>query len=136
METKRFQGHLSLNLCTPVSSQTSSSHMCVSLLRPAPVSEGGSRFCVVPRRAQNSEAIIAVVDCMDDPRGALEMFQPGDNWQGPPMAVLLNKTDLVGPIQLANIKAWYKSTCRAEVVFDGSALEQTGVDELKVGENT
>ncbi|MEW5298993.1 MAG: hypothetical protein WDW38_004909 [Sanguina aurantia] len=80
---------------------------------------------------QNSEAIIAVVDCMDDPRGALEMFQPGDNWQGPPMAVLLNKTDLVGPIQLANIKAWYTSTCRAEAVFDGSALEKTGVDELK-----
>ncbi len=47
-----------------------------------------------------AEAIIAVVDSADSPEDALAMFQPGDNWTGPPMAVLLNKSDLMSPEQV------------------------------------
>ncbi len=47
-----------------------------------------------------AEAIIAVVDSSDSPEDALAMFQPGSNWTGPPMAVLLNKCDLLGAEQV------------------------------------
>ncbi len=40
------------------------------------------------------------------------MFQPGENWTGPPMAVLLNKADLLTPERLAELEDWYKSACR------------------------
>lgn len=49
-----------------------------------------------------AEAIIAVVDSADAPEDALAMFQPGDNWTGPPMAVLLNKSDLMSPEQVGS----------------------------------
>lgn len=48
----------------------------------------------------------------DDPADALSMFQPGPDWDGPPMAVLLNKADLVPPERLAELEAWYKEHCR------------------------
>lgn len=40
------------------------------------------------------------------------MFQPGPDWNGPPMAVLLNKSDLVSEQQLASLEEWYKENCR------------------------
>eukprot|EP00955_Chlamydomonas_euryale_P118693 366555-Chlamydomonas_euryale.AAC.18 len=55
---------------------------------------------------QNSEAIIAVVDSSRDPKEALAMFQPGNNWTGPPMAVLLNKGDLLSEDELAELSDW------------------------------
>jgi GTP-binding protein Era len=63
-----------------------------------------------------AEAIIAVVDAADEPHEALAMFQPGPDWNGPPMAVLLNKADLVKPQQLEELTTWYKTNCRAEEV--------------------
>jgi len=83
---------------------------------------------------QNSEAIIAVVDAADAPREALAMFQPGTDWSGPPMAVLLNKADLVPPEEVAAVTDWYKENCRAEQVFLGSALQGAsgpGVADIK-----
>ncbi|KAG1679801.1 hypothetical protein FOA52_012713 [Chlamydomonas sp. UWO 241] len=80
---------------------------------------------------QNSEAIIAVVDSSHDPQDALAMFQPGENWTGPPMAVLLNKSDLLTAEQLAELVDWYKTACKAEAVFTGSALNNEGVVALK-----
>jgi len=80
---------------------------------------------------QNSEAIIAVVDSSRDPKEALAMFQPGNNWTGPPMAVLLNKGDLLSEDELAELSDWYKTACKAEAVFVGSALQYVGVDEIK-----
>jgi GTP-binding protein Era len=50
------------------------------------------------------------------------MFQPGPDWNGPPMAVLINKADLVPPEELAALADWYREHCRAEAVFVGSAL--------------
>ncbi|GBF97241.1 GTPase Era [Raphidocelis subcapitata] len=69
-----------------------------------------------------AEAIVAVVDADDDPREALSMFQPGPDWSGPPMAVMLNKADLVPPETLAELEEWYRTNCRAEAVFAGTAL--------------
>lgn len=40
------------------------------------------------------------------------MFQPGPDWSGPPMGVLLNKADLVAPEALKELEAWYRDNCR------------------------
>lgn len=48
----------------------------------------------------------------DDPQDALGMFQPGPDWSGPPMGVLLNKADLVAPEALKELEAWYRDNCR------------------------
>ncbi len=47
------------------------------------------------------------------------MFQPGSDWNGPPMAVLLNKADLLQPVELEELSSWYKTNCRAQEVFAG-----------------
>ncbi|GFH17703.1 era-type G domain-containing protein, partial [Haematococcus lacustris] len=60
---------------------------------------------------QASEAIIAVVDAADKPYDALAMFQPGSDWSGPPMAVLLNKADVMEPPDLEEVAKWYKENC-------------------------
>jgi tRNA U34 5-carboxymethylaminomethyl modifying GTPase MnmE/TrmE len=52
-----------------------------------------------------AEAILAVVDSSDSPEDALAMFQPGTNWTGPPMAVLLNKSDLLSAEQVGGVAA-------------------------------
>lgn len=44
------------------------------------------------------------------------MFQPGPDWNGPPMAVLLNKADRLQSEQVAELEAWYKANCRTEQV--------------------
>ncbi len=38
------------------------------------------------------------------------------NWTGPPMAVLLNKSDLVTEQAQQELVDWYKTNCRAEQV--------------------
>lgn len=80
-----------------------------------------------------AEVIIAVVDSADSPQDALAMFQPGADWNGPPMAVLLNKADQLEEQQLQELTEWYKQNCRAEQVFVGSALsgEDDGVAAIK-----
>jgi len=44
------------------------------------------------------------------------MFQPGPDWSGPPMAVLLNKTDLLEPQEIEELEARYRNNSRAEQV--------------------
>eukprot|EP00878_Enallax_costatus_P011613 GHUV01012122.1.p1 GENE.GHUV01012122.1~~GHUV01012122.1.p1 ORF type:complete len:248 (+),score=59.45 GHUV01012122.1:23-745(+) len=80
-----------------------------------------------------AEVIIAVVDSGDRPQEALAMFQPGPDWSGPPMAVLLNKADMLEAEQNQQLEEWYKTNCRAEQVFVGSALssEDPGVQSIK-----
>uniref|UniRef100_A0A7S3QV87 Era-type G domain-containing protein n=1 Tax=Dunaliella tertiolecta TaxID=3047 RepID=A0A7S3QV87_DUNTE len=80
---------------------------------------------------QSSEAIIAVVDAIDRPKEALAMFQPGPDWSGPPMAVLLNKADLISEEAVDELASWYKENCRADKVFVGSAKMKTNVADLK-----
>lgn len=88
-------------------------------------------MAAVVSSVKEAEAIVAVVDAADNPRDALGMFQPGDGWTGPPMAVLLNKADLLPPEEVEALAAWYKENCRAEAVFVGSAKDKRGIDELK-----
>lgn len=39
----------------------------------------------------------------------------GSDWTGPPMAVLLNKSDLLPFEELQELEAWYKTECKAAV---------------------
>eukprot|EP00198_Chlamydomonas_reinhardtii_P011161 XP_001700498.1 ERA-like protein, small ras-type GTPase [Chlamydomonas reinhardtii] len=73
-------------------------------------------MAAVVHSIKESEAIIAVVDSADKPKEALAMFQPGEGWNGPPMAVLLNKADLLSEEQ---------------VVFVGSAEHKDGLGALR-----
>jgi hypothetical protein len=82
-----------------------------------------ARALAVINSIQNSEAIIAVVDAADNPRDALAMFQPGSNWSGPPMAVLLNKTDVLSPEAVTELADWYKEACRWAVGLGAAACE-------------
>ncbi|KAG2487099.1 hypothetical protein HYH03_014212 [Edaphochlamys debaryana] len=88
-------------------------------------------MAAVVHSIKEAEAIIAVVDSADNPKEALGMFQPGENWSGPPMAVLLNKTDLLEPERIEELQAWYKEACRAEEVFVGSAERKDGLEAVK-----
>ncbi|KAG2423360.1 hypothetical protein HXX76_015408 [Chlamydomonas incerta] len=88
-------------------------------------------MAAVVHSIKESEAIIAVVDSADKPKEALAMFQPGEGWTGPPMAVLLNKADLLSEEQVDELRDWYKEHCRAEEVFVGSAEHKDGLGALK-----
>ncbi|GIL66176.1 hypothetical protein Vafri_19783 [Volvox africanus] len=88
-------------------------------------------MAAVVHSIKDSEAIIAVVDSADKPKEALAMFQPGENWSGPPMAVLLNKVDLLTEEQVQELKDWYTQNCRAEQVFVGSAERKDGLEALR-----
>ncbi|GIL77985.1 hypothetical protein Vretimale_7380 [Volvox reticuliferus] len=88
-------------------------------------------MAAVVHSIKDSEAIISVVDSADKPKEALAMFQPGENWSGPPMAVLLNKADLLTEEQLKELKDWYIENCRAEQVFVGSAERKDGLEALR-----
>jgi hypothetical protein len=37
---------------------------------------------------QDADALLAIVDATDDVEGALAMVQPGDSWDGPPLALV------------------------------------------------
>ena len=50
------------------------------------------------------------------------MFQPGPDWSGPPMAVLLNKTDLLTEQQVQELSDWYINNCRAEKVRSSTPM--------------
>ncbi|KAG2428378.1 hypothetical protein HYH02_014394 [Chlamydomonas schloesseri] len=88
-------------------------------------------MAAVVHSIKEAEAIIAVVDSADKPKEALGMFQPGEGWNGPPMAVLLNKADLLSEEQIDELRAWYKDNCRAEEVFVGSAERKDGLGALR-----
>ncbi|GFR51998.1 hypothetical protein Agub_g14533, partial [Astrephomene gubernaculifera] len=88
-------------------------------------------MAAVVHSIREAEAIIAVVDVADQPKEALQMFQPGENWTGPPMAVLLNKADLLSESEVEELRAWYKENCRVEEVFVGSAERREGLEELR-----
>ncbi|EFJ46362.1 Era-like protein [Volvox carteri f. nagariensis] len=88
-------------------------------------------MAAVVHSIKDSEAIVAVVDSADKPKEALAMFQPGESWNGPPMAVLLNKADLLTEDEIQELKTWYTENCRAEQVFVGSAERRDGLEALR-----
>lgn len=84
----------------------------------------------VDQAVRDADAILAIVDASNKPEKALEMIQPGDNWKGPPMAVILNKIDLLDEADLQNLVEWYETNCKAQVIFPISALETKGVETV------
>ena len=49
----------------------------------------------VKRAMRESDSIVIIVDIQNKPKEALKIFNPGKDWDGPPVAVVLNKIDLV-----------------------------------------
>lgn len=42
----------------------------------------------VQEAVKDADALLAIVDVSNQPREALQMIQPGEDWRGPPMAVV------------------------------------------------
>ena len=59
------------------------------------------------------------------------MLQPGEDWRGPPMAILLNKVDLMDEDEEATLIEWYESNAKNAVVFPISADTGNGVDAVQ-----
>ncbi|KAI7844987.1 hypothetical protein COHA_001353 [Chlorella ohadii] len=88
-------------------------------------------MAAVQQAVKDAECLLAIVDASYKPEEALAMIQPGDDWSGPPMAVLLNKTDLLPEEQLEELKEWYQANCKADAVFAISALESNGLEPVR-----
>lgn len=88
-------------------------------------------MAAVTQAIKDADVLIAIVDVGDRPEQALEMIQPGDNWDGPPMAVLLNKIDTIDEETYQSIVQWYKDNCKAEIVIPISAETGENVSILK-----
>ncbi|EFN58030.1 hypothetical protein CHLNCDRAFT_20741 [Chlorella variabilis] len=84
----------------------------------------------VQQAVRDADCLLAIVDASHEPQQALAMIQPGDDWKGPPMAVLLNKTDLVPAEELEALEAWYRQYCKADAVLPISALESSNLDAV------
>lgn len=87
-------------------------------------------MAAVQQAVKDSDCLLAIVDASHRPEEALAMIQPGDDWSGPPMAVLLNKCDLLEPEQLEKLSAWYRQYCKADVVLPISALQRSGLQPV------
>lgn len=86
----------------------------------------------VAEAVADADALLAIVDLSSpDPRAVLAMVQPGADWAGPPLAVVLNKTDLVPPEEVEELTEWYRTHARAEVVLPISALEGANVEAVR-----
>ena len=84
-------------------------------------------MAAVAQAVRDADVLLAIVDADDRPREALGMLQPGGDWAGPPMAVVLNKADLLGGEELDALREWYDANCRAAAVIPVSALGGQGV---------
>lgn len=60
----------------------------------------------VRQAVNDSDAVLMLVDSTDDPKADIEMIQPPKDWSGPPMAVVLNKVDLVSPGERQELCDW------------------------------
>lgn len=85
----------------------------------------------VAQAIKDADVIISIVDVTDRPEQALEMIQPGENWEGPPMAVLLNKIDAIDEEKYRSVFQWYEENCKADIVIPISAESGENVALLK-----
>ena len=88
-------------------------------------------MAAVNKAIQDADALIAIVDVTDRPQEALEMIQPGSDWNGPPMLVLLNKMDSIGTEEGGEIVEWYQANCNASMTLPISALEGENVNAVR-----
>jgi GTP-binding protein Era len=88
-------------------------------------------MAAVTQAIKDADVLIAIIDVGDRPEQALEMIQPGDSWNGPPMAVLLNKIDTIDQEKYESIVQWYTENCKADVVIPISAETGENISILK-----
>jgi GTP-binding protein Era len=81
----------------------------------------------VGQAIKDADILLAIVDATDRPQEALEMLQPGEDWRGPPMAILLNKVDLMDEDEEADLIEWYERSAKNATVFPISADSGDGV---------
>ena len=85
----------------------------------------------VQQAIKDADILLAIVDVTDRPEEALDMLQPGEDWRGPPMAILLNKVDLLDDEDESALIAWYESHAKSATVFPISADTGDGVDAVQ-----
>lgn len=85
----------------------------------------------VGQAIKDADILLAIVDATDRPQEALEMLQPGEDWRGPPMAILLNKVDLMDEDEEADLIEWYERSAKNATVFPISADSGDGVAAVK-----
>lgn len=79
----------------------------------------------VQSSVNDADALLAIIDASLHPEEDLGMVQPGEDWEGPPMLVVLNKVDLLSPERLSELEAWFGEHSRAEGCVCVSALNGT-----------
>ena len=85
----------------------------------------------VDQAVKDADALLAIVDVSSrHPEAALDMLQPGPDWKGPPLAVLLNKCDLLHPDDVERMGHWFRTECQADVVLQISALHGVNTDAV------
>ena len=85
----------------------------------------------VQQAIKDADILLAIVDVTDRPEEALDMLQPGEDWRGPPMAILLNKVDMLDDEDESALIAWYESNAKSATVFPISADTGDGVDAVQ-----
>ncbi|KAK9836865.1 hypothetical protein WJX74_009853 [Apatococcus lobatus] len=85
----------------------------------------------VQQAMKDSEAMLAVIDAAHKPLKDLAALQPGPDWSGPPLAMVLNKVDLLTPQQQADLKQHFLENSQAEEVFLASAAGGGGVAAIR-----
>lgn len=66
----------------------------------------GKMMTSVRKTVDESDVVLMLVDAADDPKADVEMLQPPKNWNGPPMAVILNKMDLLSRQDRNELRDW------------------------------
>lgn len=77
---------------------------------------------------EDADLALLLVDAQDDPEEADQIFKALQ--LRVPALVLLNKTDLIKPGRLAELKEWFGARSYAKEVLAISALQKTNIDEL------
>lgn len=82
----------------------------------------------VDAAVKDADALLAIIDASRRPEGALNMLRPGADWKGPPMAVILNKIDLMEPEKVEALAAQVRADCgpAVDAVLPISALTGQG----------
>lgn len=85
----------------------------------------------VSQAVRDADALLAIVDASRRPKAALEMLQPGADWQGPPMAIVLNKADLLSTDEMQELTTWFQENSRADAVIPISAAQGANVKAVE-----
>lgn len=95
----------------------------------------------------DADALLAIVDATKNPVNELAMIKPGKEWSGPPLAILLNKIDVLDGQKVEELVQWYRDNtgCSTSTSDDNdnsnnnddrvtviaiSALERQGLDQV------